>query len=293
MRYCIQVINLDRSQDRWNKMKENIEKFNIQNVSRFKAIDSRSLTEEQISLIDPEAWKLVQNKTKLFACDHVLGSIGCYLSHVFAMKNFVEEMNDKDFCVIVEDDIEFDSLFESKFRNVLVNAPIGWGLISLGKVVPKIFGFSLLPKIRSSGGIIFVSMPFVGATCYVVEKSYAKFLVDNAFPSKVQYDWYISQMLCRDPYKIYFITKPIVERNELSKVSDILKVTNIKADVWKAPKGLDGLKDRPKSFTFQGSCCSTNYSLLWIFLPISILLIIAIILVSCLYVESVKYKVLY
>lgn len=273
-------------------MLENTKRFQIRNVDRFPAVDSRSLTKEQISLVDPQAWKLVESKTKVYACDHVLGSIGCYLSHVFALKKFVEEMHNVDYCVIAEDDIEFDQNFEQKLNKVLNNAPSGWGLIGLGKVLPKIFGKSSIPIIRISNGITFISMPFVGATCYVVEKQFAKKIVDEAFPSKIQYDWFLSQMLCKDPNKIYYITNPIISRNEFSKKSDILKTTNIEKDPWKAPSGLDGLKDRPKSMDFQGSCCTVDYTLLWILLPSFLLVIIILIVILSLYFQANKYQVL-
>lgn len=286
------VINLDRSKDRWKEIERSINEFSIPNVERFSAIDSQNLSQEHISLIEPRAWKMVQNKTKEFACDHVLGSVGCYLSHVFALKKFIEQgREEQEVCIVAEDDISLNREFPNKVQEVLKKAPQGWGLIHLGKVNPKVFGKSSVPKIEISGGITFVSFPSVGASCYAVTREFANKIVREAFPSKVQYDWFLSQMLCREPNKIYYLFRPIVRFNEFSTKSDILGVTKIRSEPWKAPKGLDGLKDRPKSMDFRGSCCTVDYTLVWILVPLSFVLVVFLIVFLCFYFQYQQYNI--
>lgn len=122
--YCI---NLDRSNDRLQEIKENARKENI-NINRYKAIDGKELSELEIKNLCTDKYykKVINNK--------MYGNIGCYLSHLNLWKKI---KNDNiEFALIIEDDVEFCKDFKNELINSLKDIPNEWDIIFLGLTRP-------------------------------------------------------------------------------------------------------------------------------------------------------------
>ena len=106
--YCI---NLDKRKDRWQKCQEIFKKLNIE-VERISAVEGH-----------PKNIKVYHSILKKRA-----GLVGCHLSHLKCIK-LAKENNFKN-VLILEDDIEFDNAFISKFSKLVL--PDDWKLLYLG-----------------------------------------------------------------------------------------------------------------------------------------------------------------
>jgi GR25 family glycosyltransferase involved in LPS biosynthesis len=274
MKYEIYVINLDRSKDRWKRIEQS--KLNIK---RFSATDGSKLSKEEINKIDPYIYQMVQENRRDYSCDHVKGSFGCYFSHIKLIEEFIKN-DDLDYIVICEDDIDFDINFDKKLKKIILSAPYTWGLIGLGKHLPKIWGKSTPPTIKIKNGIIFTSMAFLLAHGYIINKNFAKLLIEKAFPIKIQYDWFLASMACKFPKSCWYTSTPIIFKNKLSKKSDIRDISfnQQKSPIkLKEPKSLlESSFDRPGVFT----SCNVDYHKLWYVLIILILVVVIIVIIS-------------
>lgn len=92
----IWIINLDKSVDRINKIKDNFNKYGIP-YNRFSAIYGKNVSMEYME-------KYVNSVCKKLLCNY--GTVGCAASHKFLWKQLVD--SDKDFYLIFEDDIEIN-----------------------------------------------------------------------------------------------------------------------------------------------------------------------------------------
>lgn len=86
------IINLERSPDRLERTKNELQKANLTNVERFNAIDGSTHTN-------------LHNVTTLCKQICTKEMIGCALSHIEVAKHFLDTMNGHQYCVVVEDDV--------------------------------------------------------------------------------------------------------------------------------------------------------------------------------------------
>lgn len=86
------VINLDRSQDRWNTISKRLNKVGLQ-YERYSAVDGSKLTNKQLE-------KYVHPICRNYICNKSL--IGCAMSHYLLWKKAVQE--NKKWIFILEDD---------------------------------------------------------------------------------------------------------------------------------------------------------------------------------------------
>lgn len=107
--YCL---NLDRRQDRWNKISKKFNELGIQ-VQRFSAIDGNNLSDDILS-------KYSINKYE----------VGCFLSHYEIIKD--AKKNDYKRILVFEDDALFVNNFNKKFENIPNKVKKDWKLIYLG-----------------------------------------------------------------------------------------------------------------------------------------------------------------
>jgi len=104
-------INMDSRKDRWNQVKEEFQKNNL-NVERVSAIKGADLNLDWPSEIKE-------------------GAVGCSLSHLFIMK-MAKQLQLKNYLVL-EDDVEFDENFNEKFSKIYENeVPTDWDMLYLG-----------------------------------------------------------------------------------------------------------------------------------------------------------------
>lgn len=104
MNYITYLINLDRAKDRLKLMENEFEKCGIP-FERISAVDANNLAEYEYK-VDNE-----------YDRDLLGGEIGCYLSHVYTMQEFLK--TDKDYALIIEDDAILPSDLKSTLEMTL------------------------------------------------------------------------------------------------------------------------------------------------------------------------------
>lgn len=103
----IYVINLEKSTDRLNLMKNNFGKHGVK-FERFNAIYGRDLTND---IIDKNVGVLCKN----LLCNY--GMIGCAMSHIELWKQLLND-NDTDYYIIFEDDAIINSDFVTTIEEI-------------------------------------------------------------------------------------------------------------------------------------------------------------------------------
>lgn len=121
------VINLNRSIDRLNRVRDMFKENGIENWVRIEAIDGRKVDKEDV------------DKNTTFFCSKFCGKgmVGCAMSHLKAWKYIVD--NNLENVVILEDDAIFIKDFKDKFNLLLQHTPNDYDVLYLGY-----FGFTFL-----------------------------------------------------------------------------------------------------------------------------------------------------
>ena len=103
--YQTYLINLDRATERLKLMELEFNKCNL-SYERIAAVDAKKLTDDLYT---------IDNK---YDRDFVPGEIGCYLSHVNTLKQFLK--SPYQFALILEDDAILDSNFKPIIENAIL-----------------------------------------------------------------------------------------------------------------------------------------------------------------------------
>lgn len=120
--FPILVLNLDRRQDRYKTFLEMSQHY-LTKIHRISAVDGKTFDFKKfLGLFDTSHTK-GQKKIKNPYPDHNFrkGILGCSLSHYFMWKYILnnDSLDDNDFVLILEDDIEYDDEFVYKLNNGL------------------------------------------------------------------------------------------------------------------------------------------------------------------------------
>ena len=98
--FAYYVINLDRSKNRWQRINGHLQNLGIE-AQRVSAVYGADLPEEEIA-----RYYIPYLNQKQFFMPLKPAEIGCFISHIKALKTFIDQ-NNKAYAVILEDDIEF------------------------------------------------------------------------------------------------------------------------------------------------------------------------------------------
>jgi len=106
---------------------------------------------------------------------HSRGALGASLSHIKTWKTFLD--SGAEYALIIEDDAELPATFAMMFRDSVKNLPDDWDIFILGwNHKPS----DIKPKDKTSN--YREILHFVGAHCYLIKRSAAQILFDEAFP---------------------------------------------------------------------------------------------------------------
>jgi len=169
IRFKVNVINLTRRSDRWEKFQKNDIGFKC---TRYEAVDGERLksTPQLLRIFDGNDYNM---RT---------GMVGCAMSH---FKMYVELIHsDYEFLCILEDDIEVVPDFRKKIIHVLKTAPDNWDLIYLGHHYrpelkkPEYYDKTKLPVVEKWSRMKSLTESLGGTGGYFITKSGAKKLLD-------------------------------------------------------------------------------------------------------------------
>lgn len=132
------LVNLDRSPERLANMTERLSQFSFK-WERLSAVDGGLLPELCAAEVDEKLYE--KRHGKLLA----RAEVGCYLSHIRAMQQFLE--SDKTHLLVCEDDACFQPDFEMVLEQLLQNEKEGWDVVKLsGFHNPRLIYFHNLYK---------------------------------------------------------------------------------------------------------------------------------------------------
>lgn len=159
-------INLDRSKDRNNVMKEEIAKYSVKNIERFPAVDGRLLKNVNKGEINGYTYQ-VKNKIR-FSC------IGATLSHLLLIKKIYDLK--LDYALIMEDDMHFSlaPYWEKSLQDLIKETPKDWELLYLTYS-------NYNPKNKQNVEIEHITRDVHGACAYLISKKGCQKLVNTFF----------------------------------------------------------------------------------------------------------------
>lgn len=221
--WAIYVINLDRSKDRLEALARRFAKLNIP-FERVPAVDGRALDESQLEQVDRRAFRLKHGK------EPEPGEIGCYLSHVRAIKSFLD--SDRRYALILEDDASPPEQLKGVLEE-LEDRSQHWDMIKLSGVhrgtpvkVANLDGY---------GDICVMLTQCTGSSAYAIQRHAAQHYLAKLLPITLPYDHEFDKGW-KYGLRIRHL-QPFPFRHDQQNVSTISKLTNRK---------LRGIKRLPK-----------------------------------------------
>lgn len=178
------VINLERSKERYDYVKNNIEALGVQ-VERISAIDGNALTDVEIS-------EKADLKTYKQFLGHLpkLGTIGCSLSHIKAWQTFLD--SNFEFAIIFEDDVSFEP---TKLKSTITQLIEDKKLWDINNFETAHGGTPLSIKSFSDGQKLVVYLTEVShAGAYMINREAAHKLLEKALPIKMPIDHYFTRV---------------------------------------------------------------------------------------------------
>jgi glycosyl transferase family 25 len=169
------VINIPSAPERWRSVCRHLKNAKI-DFQRIEGIDGQKI-EFPISEFSGTSYRLLHGRSKIPA------EIGCYLSHIAAMKAFLNSGD--DFGIIMEDDATFGRNLPDVIERATIYSKY-WDILRLSSVNPgKIF--KVIPLDDFSLGVSFTRQK--GACAYVITKHAAEVYVKRLIPMRLPYDY--------------------------------------------------------------------------------------------------------
>ena len=170
------VINLDRAPDRLARVSAQLNELGLP-FHRLVAVDARALTPEQSALLDSAAYRRKHGMAP------VLGELGCYLSHVQALRAFLA--SEAAFALVLEDDALLHSSLPAVLAGLQRVAP-RWDMVKLSAVHS---GTPVRVAAVVPGHDLAVMLSrCTGASAYVVNRRAAQVYVDGLLPMQLPVD---------------------------------------------------------------------------------------------------------
>ncbi len=175
------VINLDRAPDRLARISAQLQRLGMDFV-RLPAVDARALTAEQRGQLDEPAYRHKHGMTP------VLGELGCYLSHVQAMRLFLA--SEAEFALVLEDDALLQSSLPAVLQGLMAQ-PGRWDVAKLSAVhsgTPQ-------PYLEVAPGhqLAVMLSRCTGSSAYVMNRRAAQAYVKALLPMSLPYDHVFDQ----------------------------------------------------------------------------------------------------
>lgn len=130
----IYVVNLERRQDRRQRLAETFETLNMK-VRFFEAVDGKYTINQ--SYLEKHKVRLMPNYEDPYNLRPMnYGELGCFFSHYFIWQDIVKN-NYVNGAIILEDDVRFDVYFRHRLEKVFANKSFEWDLVYLGRKIMR------------------------------------------------------------------------------------------------------------------------------------------------------------
>ena len=175
------VINLDRAPQRLARISSQLERLGLL-FTRLPAVDARALTAEQRGALDEPAYRRRHGMTP------VAGELGCYLSHVEAMRLFLQ--SDAQFALVLEDDALLRDSLPAVLQG-LMRQPTRWDVAKLSAV----HSGSPVPYAEVAPGhqLAVMLSRCTGSSAYLMNRRAAEAYTRGLLPMSLPYDHVFDQ----------------------------------------------------------------------------------------------------
>lgn len=209
----IYLINMVKNKDRLDHFTKIYAESDLRNIpyTIFPAIVGKDLELEKY--VTPKTYKQIRMSELLGRrnthYELSIGAVGCYLSHLYIYKKIMD--SDKQYGLIFEDDVSFESDFLSKLTYGLTMVPDDWDLLMCGIFCLDCETFPNYSKVRK----------FWGAHAYLIKKESARKLYNelNKLISR-QIDGDMEYLNKTNKIKIYAMN-PVIANQEGQFGTDI------------------------------------------------------------------------
>jgi glycosyl transferase family 25 len=175
------VINLDRAPERLARISAQLQALGLP-YTRLPAVDARALKPEQSAALDDAAYRRKHGMTPL------LGELGCYLSHVEAMRLFLA--TDAAFAMILEDDVLLHSSLPAVLQGLIAH-PGRWDTVKLSAVhsgTPQ-----RVLQLSPGHDLAVMLSRCTGSSAYLINRRAAQVYVQGLLPMSLPYDHVFDQ----------------------------------------------------------------------------------------------------
>ncbi len=177
----IQVINLDRSKDRWTAISKDLRALNL-NFTRLSACDGKTLGFKSFQHhYDLKKWSRFHHRNP------ILSELGCYASHIKAIEEFLAQ--DKPYTLILEDDAVCGGELIGALSFASGHAD-QWDVLMLHASHP---GYQIKVAREEERHLCAFLGRASRATAYLLNKDAAQRILDIAYPAYRPYDWMYNQ----------------------------------------------------------------------------------------------------
>lgn len=175
------VINLDRAPDRLERISAQLQRLGLA-FTRLPAVDAKALTPAQTAALDQPGYHRKHGMAPL------PGELGCYLSHVEAMRLFLA--SDAEFALILEDDVLLHDSLPAVLQGLMQHAG-RWDMVKLSAVhsgTPQ-------PVLEVAPGhqLAVMLSRCTGSSAYLVNRRAARAYADGLLPMQLPYDHVFDQ----------------------------------------------------------------------------------------------------
>jgi glycosyl transferase family 25 len=180
-RFHTWVINLDRAPERLARIGEQLRALGLP-WTRLPAVDARRLTPEQQGALDEAAYRRKHGMTP------VPGELGCYLSHVAVMREFLA--GDTPFALVLEDDVLLEPALPEVLRGLMRHRS-RWDVAKLSAV----HSGTPVPYLELAPGYRLAVMlsRCTGSSAYFLNRHAAQAYADGLLPMSLPYDHVFDQ----------------------------------------------------------------------------------------------------
>jgi glycosyl transferase family 25 len=170
------VINLDRSTERMAAMRERLARLSLP-WTRVPGVDGHTLDLSRCDDVHAAGYRRLHGKELNMA------EVGCYLSHLQALGQFLA--GPSDMALVLEDDADFPADFELLLQRLLAVAD-QWDLVKLSS-----FHSGTPIRIADLSPPYALAVPLsrhMNANCILFNRRAAQILVDKLLPMRLPYD---------------------------------------------------------------------------------------------------------
>jgi glycosyl transferase, family 25 len=175
------VINLDRAPERLARIAGQLQRLGL-GFTRLSAVDARTLTADQRGALDEAAYRRQHGMTP------VLGELGCYLSHVQAMRAFIA--SEAAFALILEDDVLLHDSLPAVLQGLMA-VPDRWDMVKLSAV----HSGTPMPYTPVAPGhhLAVMLSRCTGSSAYLLNRAAAQAYLQGLLPMQLPYDHVFDQ----------------------------------------------------------------------------------------------------